>query len=107
VSTWPIAPLTASDLDFAVVDYGFTSLSANELAQLSNLESTMDYLLADCFTSLADQTTLIASMDGDLDDLDNILNELATDDFDQILADLAGIAVAGDNMLSDLGTAIG
>jgi hypothetical protein len=107
VSTWPISPLSASDLDFAVVDYGFTGLTASELADLPNLEAAMDGLLTDLATSLADQTILIASMADDLDDLYTILDELANDDIESILADLAGIAAAGDTMLNDANTAVG
>lgn len=102
MNPWPISPLTPSDLDFAVVAYDFSSLTANELAPLPDLEVFMDSTLLDFAASIADQTTLIDSMAGDLDDLNVILDELATDDFDQVLADLAGIAAAGDGFLNDL-----
>jgi hypothetical protein len=104
---WPIAPLSASDLDFAVVDYDFTGLTADALADLPNLEAAMDELLAEIATSIADQTILIASMADDLDDLYTILDEVANDDVESVLADLAGIAAAGDSMLGDATTAVG
>jgi hypothetical protein len=107
VSTWPISPLSDRDLTFAVVNYDFTSLTANELSSLPNLETAIDTALADFGTSVADQTALIASMAGDLDDLGNILNELSTDDFDQVLADLAGAASAADGMLNDFNVLVG
>lgn len=107
MSTWPIAPLSASDLDFAVVDYGFTGLAADALADLPNLESAIDSLLADFATSLADQTVLIDSMADDLDDLSTILDEIASDDTEAMLAILAGVAATGDGMLGDATTAVG
>lgn len=107
MNPWPISPLTPSDLDFAVVAYDFSSLTANELAPLPDLEVFMDSTLLDFAASLADQTALIDSMAGDLDDLSVILDELATDDFEQILADLAGIASTGDGLLNDLTNLVG
>ncbi|HKM81544.1 MAG TPA: hypothetical protein VJY15_11350 [Candidatus Acidoferrum sp.] len=107
MSTWPISPLSASDLDFAVVNYDFTGLTADALADLPNLETAMDGLLADLATSIADQTVLIDSMADDLDDLDTILSEVANEDLTQILADLAGVAAAGDGMLGDVTTSVG
>jgi len=101
VITWPILPLGANDLTFGVVNYDFTGLTAGELADLPNLEAAIDATLADFGTSVADQAVLIDSMAGDLDDLGKVLNELATDDFEQILADLAGIASTGDSLLND------
>jgi hypothetical protein len=100
LSTWPIAPLGPKDLTFGVVNYDFTGLTAGELADLPNLEAAIDATLADFGASVADQAVLIASMAGDLDDLGKVLNELASDDLEQILADLAGIASAGDSLLS-------
>ncbi len=101
MNPWPISPLGTKDLTFGVVNYDFTGLTANELAPLQSLEGAMDTNLADIGTSIADQAVLIDSMAGDLDDLGNVLNELQTDDFEQILADLAGLAAAGDGMLKD------
>jgi hypothetical protein len=83
-----------------VVNYDFTELTAGELADLPNLEAAIDASLLEATASVADQAVLIASMAGDLDDLGNVLNEMASDDFEQIAADLAGIASAGDGLLS-------
>ena len=107
MNPWPISPLSPKDLAFTAVNYDFTGLTANELGPLPQLEAAMDANLADIGTSIADQTVLVASMAGDLDDLSNVLNELANDDFDQILADLAGIASAGDGLLNDFTTLAG
>jgi hypothetical protein len=101
MNPWPIAPLGAKDLDFAIVNYDFIDLTAGELGPLPSLEAAMDSNLADFATSIADQTVLVDSMAGDLDDLGNVLNELATDDFTQVLGDLAGIGSAGDSLLND------
>jgi len=101
VSTWPISPLAQSDLDFAVVNYDFTGLTARELAPLHSFDDAIDLTLADTITSVADQAVLIASMAGDLDDLGNILNELAGDDFFVILAELAALEALGDRELND------
>jgi hypothetical protein len=46
-------------------------------------------------------------MADDLDDLYTILDEVANDDVESVLADLAGIAAAGDSMLGDATTAVG
>ena len=107
MNPWPIAPLGPKDLAFVAVNYDFTGLTADQLSPLPSLEAAMDATLQDVATSIADQTVLIDSMAGDLDDLSNVLNELATDDFEQILADLAVIAAAGDGMLGDFAGTIG
>jgi hypothetical protein len=101
VNPWPIAPVAASDLYFAVVAYDFTSLTGEETSQEDPLLDALDLVNADFATSIADQTVLIASMANDLDDLGKVLNEIATDDFEAIAADLAGIAAAGDGILTD------
>jgi hypothetical protein len=107
MNPWPISPLGTNDLNFAVVNYDFTGLTASELGPLPPMEDAIDSSLADFTTSIADQTTLIASMDGDLNDLGNVVNEMSSDDFDQVLADLAGIASAGDGLLTDFVGLIG
>lgn len=107
MNPWPIAPLGPKDLSFTAVNYDFTGLTADELSDLPSLERWTDFLLNEMGTNLMDQVTLIGSMASDLDDLGNVLNELQTDDFGQILADLAGIAAAGDAMLKDFGDLIG
>jgi hypothetical protein len=99
---WPISPLGPRDLTFAVKSYDFTTLTARGLAGTPELLAGIDAAAAEFGASLADQTVLIASMAGDLDDLGIILREMQTDDFEQVLADLAGIAAAGDGLLSDL-----
>jgi hypothetical protein len=100
VNPWPIAPLAPKDLDFAIVNYGFTDLTAGDLGPLPPLESFLDSSLLDFAASIADQTVLIDSMAGDLDDLFSILNELGSDDFTSVLADLGTIASAGDSLLN-------
>lgn len=107
MNPWPIAPLAVSDLDFAIVDYDFSGLNASSLGDLPGLETAIDNALSDFGQSIVDQTTLITSMDGDLDDLGNILTELANDDADQIIADLAALASTGDGLLDDLTALIG
>jgi len=107
MNPWPISPLGTQDLDFAVVNYGFTDLTGNEIGPLPPLEAAMDTELADIAASIADQTILIASMAGDLDDLFSILNEVGTDDFGQVLADLAGTASTGDSLLNDFTSIFG
>jgi hypothetical protein len=99
---WPIAPLGPKDLTFAVKNYDFVGLTASELGPADPLLPAIDASLAEFGASVADQTLLIASMANDLTDLYAILGELATDDFQQILADLAGIAAAGDSLLNNL-----
>jgi hypothetical protein len=101
VNPWPITPLGTDDLSFATVNYDFTGLTASELAPLPGLENAIDASLLDAATSVADQAILIASMAGDLDDLGNVLNEMGSDDFEQIAADLAKAGAAGDGLLSD------
>jgi hypothetical protein len=100
VSTpWPIAPLAQSDLDFAIVNYDFTGLTADQLGPGDGLLTAIDSSLADFLQSVADQTLLIASMASDLDDLAAVLSEIDADDASQIIADLAGISAAGDTLL--------
>lgn len=101
MNPWPIAPLTPKQLNFAIVNYDFSGLTADALGPLPQLEAVMDSGALDLAASIADQVVLVDSMAGDLDDLGNVLKELQSDDFDQILADLAGIASAGDGMLND------
>jgi hypothetical protein len=107
MNAWPIALLGPKDLTFAVVNYDFTGFTADQLGPLPQLEAVMDSGALELAASIADQVVLVDSMAGDLDDLGNVLNELQSDDFAQILADLAGIAAAGDAMLNDFGSLIG
>lgn len=106
MNTWPIAPLRPKDLDFAVVNYDFTGLAADSLGPLPPLESAMDTDLVDIAASIADQTVLIASMDGIFDDAAGILDELANDNFNQVLGVFAGIQAAGDSLLNDYTTLV-
>ena len=99
MNPWPIPPLGKKDLDFAVKNYDFTSLTAHGLTGTREILDGIDKTLTEFSTSLAEQTILIASMAGDLDDLGIVLKELATDDFEQIAAELAKIAAAGDSLL--------
>jgi hypothetical protein len=101
VNPWPIPPLGTKDLDFAVVNYDFTGLTAGELGSLPPLEAAMDLDLFDIAKSIADQTVLIASMDGLFDDAANIPNEVGNDDFDTVRRDLSKSASAGDSLLKD------
>jgi hypothetical protein len=101
VNPWPIKPLTPKDLSFTVKNYDFTGLTAGALAPTQGLLNTIDAAAAEFSTSIADQTVLIASMAGDLDDLGIVLKEMSTDDFEQVAADLAKIAAAGDSLLSN------
>jgi len=102
-----IAPLTAKDLTFTVVNYDFTGLTADELGPLPNLEAALDASLIEASASVADQAVLIATMASDLDDLGNVLNELNTDDFEQVAGQIAGAAATADALLNDFGSLIG
>ncbi len=101
MNPWPITPLGTKDLDFAVVNYDFTGLTADHLGPLPPLEGAMDSILNDITTSLADQSVLIASMDGTFDDFSKMLNEVGSDDFDTVLGSLGGSASTGDSLLND------
>jgi hypothetical protein len=101
MNPWPISPLTEKDLTFVPVNYDFTGLAASELSATQALLDAIDATLTDFGTSVADQTVEIASWTGDLLDLDQVLNELATDDFEQVAAELAKAAAAGDGLLND------
>jgi len=101
MNPWPIAPLAPTDLNFAVVNYDFSGLTASELADTGISLINLDILANEFSISLSDQARLIASMAGDLDDLGNILSELGTGDFDQVLAELAALAAIGDGFLLD------
>lgn len=107
MNPWPIAPLAESDLDFAVVNYGLADFTGNELSSLPSFETFIDSLLNDFSISMSEQAVLIASMDGIFDDMGLILDELAVDDFAQVLADLAGLAATGDSLLNAFSAFIG
>jgi hypothetical protein len=96
MNPWPIAPLEAKDLGFTAVNYDFTSLTASELGGTDQLLAGIDATATDFAQSLADQATLIASMEHDLDDLGTILREIDSDTFESIAGELAGAAAAGD-----------
>jgi len=99
MNPWPIAPIGTKDLEFAVVNYDFSGLTASELADTGISLINLDILANEFSISLSDQARLIASMAGDLDDLGNILSELGTGDFDQVLSELAALAAIGDGLL--------
>jgi hypothetical protein len=107
MNPWPISPLGPKDLDFAVVNYGFTDLTGNEISPLPPIESAMDLLAEDIAASLADQAVLIASMDGIFDDFANVINELESDNSEQVLGLFAGIESAGTGLLNDYVTLVG
>jgi hypothetical protein len=95
-NAWPIAPITAKDLDFAVKNYDFTGLTASELGPGDNLLSDIDVLLTEFAASIAAQVALSSSLDDDLLVLDSILAAMNADDFESLLGDLASAAAAGD-----------
>jgi len=99
MNPWPIAPIGTNDLDFAVVNYDFSGLTASELGNTGINDILLGLLENEFSISLSAQTRLIASMAGDLDDLGNILSELGTDNFDQVLSELASLAAIGDGLL--------
>jgi|SRR5579863_1087015 len=107
MNPWPIAPITDKDLNFAVVNYDFIDLTAGELADLPNIEANLDTVIFDFATSITGQLALSPSLDGDLNDLAAILTEVEQADFSSIIVDLAGIAAAGDGMLTDFANLIG
>lgn len=99
---WPIAPLTDKDLNFAVVNYDFTSFTADAEAELPSLLDSIDLTILDFATSIADQGPLIIDIFSGLDDLANIPGEIdASDNFGPTLSDLASSAAAGDASLND------
>lgn len=107
MNPWPISPLTQKDLDFAVVGYGFSDLTANALADEPGLEAAMDTSLLDFGTSIADQTALIITLFDGLDDLGLISGEIDGSPLDGVLGNLANAASAGDAMLNDYQGQIG
>lgn len=99
---WPISPITDKDLTFAVVNYDFTSFTANAESELPSLEAAIDLTLIDFATSIADQIPLIVDIFSGLDDLANIPLEIdASDNIGTTLSDLASAAAAGDATLND------
>lgn len=105
---WPITPITSKDLDFAVVNYDFTTFVDNEQSELPSLEGAIDLTLLDYAASVADQTVLIASLFDGLDDLGLIPGEIdSSDDVGSTLGELANSAAAGDAALGDYTGQIG
>jgi len=96
----PLPPITANDLDFVPVNYDFATFTANAEAELPSLEGAIDLTLGDFIISVADQTTLIASLFDGLDDLGNIPGEIDGMEFDQTAAELSQAATDGDTLLS-------
>ena len=90
----PIAPLTKADLEFAVVNYDFTSLTASELQDLPNLEASIDELLAEFAADLAAQQAESAAMDADIAAMQGVIDEMEAEDFLSILGDLGGASDA-------------
>lgn len=101
MNPWPISPLGANDLNFAVVNYDFSSLTADSLSEGPGIENAIDLSLADFSTSIADQTSEIAVMFDGLDDLLNIVGEIDASPLDGVLGELANTASAGDATLGD------
>lgn len=98
MSSGPIPLLQKSDLDFAVKNYDFTTLTATELSDTPQLLDSIDALIAEFADDLAAQVTLSALMDSDLAELAAISAEIENDDFDSLLGDIAGAADAGDQL---------
>jgi hypothetical protein len=104
---WPIAVLGPNDLDFAVVNYDFTGLTAGELGPLPPLETAMDTALFDISTSITDQTGFFDTLETDLLDAASIPGEIDNFDFNQTASDLAKAATAGDQLFSDYSSLVG
>lgn len=98
----PIAPLDPNVFRFAPVDGGFTNLTGNELGDTANMLASIDQTMNEFIGSIIDQSTLITSMEHDLDDVGSVLSEIDADTFDSVASDLAGIAGSLDT-LSSLG----
>lgn len=107
MNPWPIAPIADTDLNFAVVSYDFASFTNNEEADLPSLEGAIDTSLLDYAGSIADQTTLIASLFSGLDDVFTVLNEIGGDDLESIFGSLANTATQGDAILVSYDALIG
>lgn len=107
MNPWPIAPLETKDLDFAVVNYDFTGLTAGELADLPNLESAIDLSLGDFALSLADQTVLVPSLFDGLNDLGNIPGEIDGFEFDLTAGELSKASTDGDTLLDNYTSLVG
>lgn len=95
----PIALLTPADLDFAVVNYDFTSLTASELQDLPNPEAAIDELLAEFAADLAAQQAESAAMDADIAAMQAVIDEMEVEDFFSILVD---IGAASDAMFATI-----
>lgn len=100
MNPWPIAPITDHDLNFAVVSYDFASFTNNEQTDLPSLEGAIDVSLLDYAGSIAEQTTMIASMFEGLEEIFSVLKELGSDDFESMFVPLSNSASAGDLILT-------
>lgn len=108
MNSWPIPLLTPKDLDFAVVNYNFTSFTADFESELPTIEGFIDTTLLDFAASIAEQIPLIASLFDGLDDLASIPGEIdASDNIASTLSDLANTAAAADATLGDFNGQIG
>jgi hypothetical protein len=107
MNPWPISPLGTKDLDFAVVNYDFTGLTAGELQPLPALEDLIDATLLDAALSVTDQTGLFDSVESDFSDLSSIADEMGGDDFAATVTELTPAATAGDAALADFTSLIG
>lgn len=103
----PLLPIGPDDLKFVPVATDLNGLAADSLSDLPNLLAAMDADLAAVAENITAQIALSPLMDGDLNDLAAILGEIEQADFSSILVDLAGIAAAGDGMLTDFSNLIG
>lgn len=99
MNPWPIAPIADTDLNFAVVSYDFASFTNNEETDLPSLEGSIDTSLLDYAGSIADQTTLIASLFDGLDDVFTVLGEIGGDDLESLFGPLTNAAASGDAIL--------
>lgn len=107
MNPWPIAPITNKDLDFAVINYDFTTFTANEQSELPSLEGALDLTLLDYAGSIAEQTALIADLFTGLDDVFTVLDEIGGDDLESIFPSLANAGAQGDAILTQYNGLIG
>jgi hypothetical protein len=107
MNPWPITPLTPADLSFVPVNYDFTGFTAAELGETQGILDAIDALIAEALVSIADQQTLGALMDADLNDLILSIDELDSTDYWNLLGEIWTYAPAVDAGFDTLATLVG
>lgn len=100
MNPWPIPKITPKALDFAVKDYGFSTLTADSLSEEPGIENALDILTVDFGKDIGAQVGILSLWDADVKVLSDVSAEIDASNADTTPHELDRAAGAVDQLLS-------